>query len=278
MIVKIKIYPLDGGLPKIVDITGPDSLNDALVLDLRPTDAENVLKGGATEYSFDAPQTPSNRAIFDDWQNYQRDAGTAYLYRDAVLEVNGFPARLGKIALMSTNEEIARLTMFFDTEDPFRNMQDLRVNELDWDVIRDTRVAFLVTGGNNPDRYFNGGCNVVTIPAKLRSWPLDGNGDRVVTNSDFYPCISVKDLFYQALQRTTPTAPSTLDDMPQFTDTDLFKNLVIFLNKNRKYDKQWLLSKYGVYAGTLDNTLTFFSAAGYFNAAYLFSNETTDGF
>ena len=86
MIVKIKIYPPQGGLPQFIDIEGPDALVDALVLDLRPTDAENVLKGGATEYSFDAPQTPSNRALFDDWQQYQRDAGTAYLYRDAVLD------------------------------------------------------------------------------------------------------------------------------------------------------------------------------------------------
>jgi hypothetical protein len=241
--VRILIYPIGGGLPVTVDVEGPDSLTDALVLDLRPTDAENVLKGGATEYSFDCPQTPSNRAIFDDWQHYQRDAGTAYLYRDAVLEVDGFPARLGKIALMSATDEIARCTMFFDSEDPFRNLQDLRVNQLDWDVVEDTTIAGLIS-----INYFLGTTNVCTIPAKLRSWPLNGT-DRVVTNADFYPCISVKSLFYQAFQRTTPTAPASIDYLSQWTDNAVFENLVIFLNKNRDYDKAYLLRIYGVYAG-----------------------------
>jgi hypothetical protein len=235
MIVKIKIYPIGGGMPQLIDIEGPDALADALVLDLRPTDAENVLKGGATEYSFDAPQTPSNRLIFDDWQNYQRDAGTAYLYRDAVLEVDGFPARLGKLALMSTTDEVARLTMFFDSEDPFRNLQDLRVNELNWDT-HETDLNSLTNNAN----YFNGSSNVITIPAKLRSWPLDGNGDRVATNADFYPCISVKSLFYQAFQRTTPTAPASIDWDAQWTAAANFENLVIFLNKNNDYDKEYL--------------------------------------
>ncbi len=161
--VRILIYPIGGGLPVTVDVEGPDSLTDALVLDLRPTDAENVLKGGATEYSFDCPQTPSNRAIFDDWQHYQRDAGTAYLYRDAVLEVDGFPARLGKIALMSTTDEIARCTMFFDSEDPFRNLQDLRVNQLDWDVVLDTSISAFSTGLNST-AFFSGASNVLVAP------------------------------------------------------------------------------------------------------------------
>ena len=272
--VRILIYPIDGGLPVTVDVEGPDALTDALVLDLRPTDAENVLKGGATEYSFDCPQTPSNRAIFDDWQHYQRDAGTAYLYRDAVLEVDGFPARLGKIALMSATDEIARCTMFFDSEDPFRNLQDLRVNQLDWTVIPSSSMLGLTT--NLP--YQLSGANVVTIPAKLRSWPVDGNGDRVVTNADFYPCISVKSLFYQAFQRTTPTAPASIDYLAQWTDNAVFENLVIFLNKNRDYDKEYLKRIFAVYAGEKNKTLTFFSTGGYINAAGLFANDSTDGF
>jgi len=257
--VRILIYPIGGGLPLTVDLAGPDALADALVLDLRPTDAENVLKGGATEYSFDAPQTPSNRAIFDDWQHYQRDAGTAYLYRDAVLEVNGFPARLGKIALMSTTEDVARLTMFFDSEDPFRNLQDLKVNELNWDVVPDTDMGLLVRGGFpllQPD-FFNGGKNVVTIPAKLRSWPLEGT-DRVVTNADFYPCISVKSLFYQAFQRTTPTAPASIDGISQFTNNRIFKNLVLFVNKNRGYNKAYLENLLGANVGSDPFTATFY--------------------
>ena len=273
MIVKIKIYPIGGGLPQLIDIEGPDALADALVLDLRPTDAENVLKGGATEYSFDAPQTPSNRLIFDDWQNYQRDAGTAYLYRDAVLEVDGFPARLGKLALMSTTDEVARLTMFFDSEDPFRNLQDLRVNELDWD----THESDFNSLTNNAD-YFNGSSNVITIPAKLRSWPLDGNGDRVATNADFYPCISVKSLFYQAFQRTTPTAPASIDFDLQFTAAANFENLVIFLNKNNDYDREYLRRIYGVFAGQKNFTLTV--GAGVINngATSFIDNDSTEGF
>lgn len=279
--VRILIYPLGGGLPQTVDLEGPDALADALVLDLRPTDAENVLKGGATEYSFDAPQTPSNRAIFDDWQHYQRDAGTAYLYRDAVLEVNGFPARLGKIALMSTTDDVARLTMFFDSEDPFRNLQDLRVNQLEWDVVFSSEIDNLASGGfplgSLFPNFFNGGKNAVTIPAKLRSWPLEGT-DRVVTNADFYPCISVKSLFYQAFQRTTPTAPASIDHLVQWSANPVFEQLAIFLNKNRDYDKEYLRRIYGVYAGTKNNTLTFFTTGGYIPAAFLFSNDSTDGF
>jgi len=277
--VRILIYPIGGGLPLTVDLEGPDALSDALVLDLRPTDAENVLKGGATEYSFDAPQTPSNRAIFDDWQHYQRDAGTAYLYRDAVLEVNGFPARLGKIALMSTTEDVARLTMFFDSEDPFRNLQDLRVNELDWDVVPDTDMGLLVRGGFpllQPD-FFNGGKNVVTIPAKLRSWPLDGT-NRVVTNADFYPCISVKSIFYQAFQRTTPTAPASIDHIAQWTDSNVFKNLVIFLNKNNEYDREYLRRAFGALAGQLNFTLTVPAGLVYNGPATFINNDSTDGF
>ena len=276
--VRILIYPLGGGLPLTVDLEGTDALVDALVLDLRPTDAENVLKGGATEYSFDAPQTPSNRAIFDDWQHYQRDAGTAYLYRDAVLEVNGFPARLGKIALMSTTEDVARLTMFFDSEDPFRNLQDLRVNELNWDVVPDTEIVALAAGGfTGGSTYFNGQKNVVTAPAKLRSWPLQ-SGNRVVTNADFYPCISVKSLFYQAFQRTTPTAPASIDHLSQWSGSDAFENLVIFLNKNRDYDKEYLRREYGAFVGQLNFTLTV--PAGLVNngSATFINNDSTDGF
>jgi hypothetical protein len=253
--VRVLVYPIGGGVPVTLDFEAADSLSDALVLDLRPTDAENVLKGGATEYSFDVPQTPINRAVFDDWQNYQRDAGTAVLYRDGVLEVNGFPARLGKIALMSATDEVARLTMFFDSEDSFRALQDLRVNELDWDVVQDTSTAGLVSIA-----YFSGITNVCTIPAKLRSWPVDGNGDRVVTNADFYPCISVKSIFYQALQRTTPTAPATLDFIAQWCGSDVFENLVIFLNKNRDYDKAYLERKLGAYIGSNPFTAQFYEA------------------
>lgn len=272
--VRILIYPIGGGLPVTVDVEGPDSLTDALVLDLRPTDAENVLKGGATEYSFDAPQTPSNRAIFDDWQHYQRDAGTAYLYRDAVLEVNGFPARLGKIALMSATDEIARCTMFFDSEDPFRNLQDLRVNQLDWDVVPDTVINNMYSDTD----FFTGTSNVVMIPAKLRSWPTDVNGDRVATNADFYPCISVKSLFYQAFQRTTPTAPASIDYLTQWTDSGAFERLTIFLNKNREYDKEYLRRIYGALVGQIDFTLTV--PAGLVNNgnALFINNDTTDGF
>jgi hypothetical protein len=272
--VRILIYPIGGGLPLTVDLEAPDALADALVLDLRPTDAENVLKGGATEYSFDAPQTPSNRAIFDDWQHCQRDAGTAYLYRDAVLEVNGFPARLGKIALMSTTDDVARLTMFFDSEDPFRNLQDLRVNELDWDVVQDTRINNMYSDTS----FFTGISNVVTIPAKLRSWPTDVNGDRVATNADFYPCISVKSLFYQAFQRTTPTAPASIDYLSQWSGSDAFENLVIFLNKNRDYDKEYLRRLYGALVGQLNFALTV--PAGLVNngSATFINNDTTDGF
>ena len=272
--VRILIYPIGGGLPVTVDVEGPDSLTDALVLDLRPTDAENVLKGGATEYSFDCPQTPSNRAIFDDWQHYQRDAGTAYLYRDAVLEVDGFPARLGKIALMSATDEIARCTMFFDSEDPFRNLQDLRVNQLDWDVVQDTRINNMYSDTD----FFTGTSNVVTIPAKLRSWPTDVNGDRVATNADFYPCISVKSLFYQAFQRTTPTAPASIDYLIQWTDSAAFERLTIFLNKNREYDKEYLRRIYGALVGQIDFTLTV--PAGLVNNgnALFINNDTTDGF
>jgi hypothetical protein len=272
MIVKIKIYPIAGGLPQLIDIEGPDALADALVLDLRPTDAENVLKGGATEYSFDAPQTPSNRLIFDDWQNYQRDAGTAYLYRDAVLEVNGFPARLGKLALMSTTNEVARLTMFFDSEDPFRNLQDLRVNELDWDVISDTTLPNL--GSNS--MWTNGG-NVAVIPAKLRSWPLNG-ANRVVTNADFYPCISVKSLFYQAFQRTTPTAPASIDGDAQWSGTDAFENLVIFLNKNNEYDREYLRRAFGAFVGQLNFTLTVPAGLVFNGVATFINNDSTEGF
>jgi hypothetical protein len=275
--VRILIYPLGGGLPQLIDIEGPDALADALVLDLRPTDAENVLKGGATEYSFDAPQTPSNRLIFDDWQNYQRDAGTAYLYRDAVLEVDGFPARLGKLALMSTTNEVARLTMFFDSEDPFRNLQDLRVNELDWDVVEDTGFQMLNYGGWFYKRIFDGTANVVTIPAKLRSWPVDGNGDRVVTNADYYPCISIRDLFYQAFQRTTPTAPASIDYDAQWTAAANFENLVIFLNKNNNYDKEYLRRIYGVYAGGIDVPFVISSAPA-ISVLYPVNNDSTDGF
>jgi hypothetical protein len=279
MIVKIKIYPVDGGLPQLIDIEGPDALADALVLDLRPTDAENVLKGGATEYSFDAPQTPSNRLIFDDWQNYQRDAGTAYLYRDAVLEVDGFPARLGKLALMSTTDEVARLTMFFDSEDPFRNLQDLRVNELNWDVVDDTEMIYLAAGGWLSKSLIIGTANVVTVPAKLRSWPVDGNGDRVVTNGDFYPCISVKDLFYQAFQRTTPTAPASLDWDAQWTNSESFKNLVIFLNKNNDYDREYLRRIYGVLAGTsAPYTATFTFPASYSAIDFVDNDSATPFF
>lgn len=243
--VRVLVYPIGGGVPVTLDFEAADSLSDALVLDLRPTDAENVLKGGATEYSFDVPQTPINRAVFDDWQNYQRDAGTAVLYRDGVLEVDGFPARLGKIALISATDEIARLTMFFDSEDPFRALQDLRVNQLDWDVIQDTRISNMYSN----TQFFTGASNAVTIPAKLRSWPTDVHGDRVVTNADFYPCISVKSIFYQALQRTTPTAPATIDFIQQWCGEKTFERLVIFLNKNRDYDKEYLRRLYGVYAG-----------------------------
>lgn len=257
--VRVLVYPIGGGVPVTLDFEAADSLSDALVLDLRPTDAENVLKGGATEYSFDVPQTPINRAVFDDWQNYQRDAGTAVLYRDGMLEVDGFPARLGKIALMSATDEVARLTMFFDSEDPFRALQDLRVNELDWDVVDSTLVADLA---NNTGIF---GRNVMTAPAKLRSWPVDGNGDRVVTNADFYPCIFVKDIFYQALQRTTPTAPSTLDFIQQWCGEWPFERLVIFLNKNRDYDKEYLRRLYGVYAGAPAP----FVLTGVFPAAYV---------
>jgi hypothetical protein len=274
MMVKIKIYPPQGGLPQFIDIEGPDALVDALVLDLRPTDAENILKGGATEYSFDAPQTPSNRALFDDWQQYQRDAGTAYLYRDAVLEVDGFPARLGKIALMSTTDEIARLTMFFDSEDPFRNLQDLRVNELNWDVVTGTIAPY------NPQNllYTFGLSNVCVIPAKLRSWPVDGNGDRVVTNADFYPCISVKSLFYQAFQRTTPTAPASIDFDPQWTAQANFENLVIFLNKNNDYEKEYLRRAFGALVGQLNFTLTVPAGVVFNGAATFLNNDSTDGF
>jgi len=252
--VRILVYPIGGGMPETLDFEAADSLSDALVLDLRPTDAENVLKGGATEYSFDVPQTPINRRVFDDWQNYQRDAGTATLYRDAVLEVDAFPARLGKLALMSATDEIARLTMFFDSEDPFRALQDLRVNELDWDVVNDTTIAGLVSTA-----YFLGTTNVCTVPAKLRSWPLNG-ANRVVTNADFYPCISVKSIFYQALQRTTPTAPATLDFIAQWCGSDVFENLVIFLNKNRDYDKAYLERKLGAYIGSNPFTAQFYEA------------------
>jgi hypothetical protein len=274
MMVKIKIYPPQGGLPQFIDIEGPDALVDALVLDLRPTDAENILKGGATEYSFDAPQTPSNRALFDDWQQYQRDAGTAYLYRDAVLEVDGFPARLGKIALMSTTDEVARLTMFFDSEDPFRNLQDLRVNQLDWDVVTGTIAPY------NPQNllYTFGLSNVCVIPAKLRSWPVDGNGDRVVTNADFYPCISVKSIFYQAFQRTTPTAPASIDFDPQWTAQANFENLVIFLNKNNDYEKEYLRRAFGALVGQLNFTLTVPAGVVFNGAATFLNNDSTDGF
>jgi len=272
MIVKIKIYPIGGGLPQLIDIEGPEALADALVLDLRPTDAENVLKGGATEYSFDAPQTPSNRLIFDDWQNYQRDAGTAYLYRDAVLEVDGFPARLGKLALMSTTDEVARLTMFFDSEDPFRNLQDLRVNELNWDVVPDTTISYL----RNNTVWTNGG-NVATIPAKLRSWPLNG-ANRVVTNADFYPCISVKSLFYQAFQRTTPTSPASIDGDAQWSGTDAFENLVIFLNKNNEYDREYLRRAFGAFVGQLDFTLSVPAGLVFNGVATFINNDSTDGF
>lgn len=270
--VRILIYPLGGGLPLTVDLEGPDALADALVLDLRPTDAENVLKGGATEYSFDAPQTPSNRAIFDDWQHYQRDAGTAYLYRDAVLEVNGFPARLGKIALMSTTDDVARLTMFFDSEDPFRNLQDLRVNELNWDVVPDTTMATLV----NNSLWTSGG-NVATVPAKLRSWPLNG-ANRVVTNADFYPCISVKSLFYQAFQRTTPTAPASIDHLAQWSGSDAFENLVIFLNKNNDYDREYLRRAFGAFVGQYNFTLTVPAGIVFNGPATFINNDSTDGF
>ena len=270
--VRILIYPIGGGLPVTVDVERPDSLTDALVLDLRPTDAENVLKGGATEYSFDCPQTPSNRAIFDDWQHYQRDAGTAYLYRDAVLEVDGFPARLGKIALMSATDEIARCTMFFDSEDPFRNLQDLRVNELDWDVLPNTTMATLV----NNSLWTSGG-NVATIPAKLRSWPLNG-ANRVVTNADFYPCISVKSLFYQAFQRTTPTAPASIDYLSQWSGSDAFENLVIFLNKNNDYDREYLRRAFGAFVGQLNFTLTVPVGLVFNGSATFINNDSTDGF
>ena len=270
--VRILIYPIGGGLPVTVDVEGPDSLTDALVLDLRPTDAENVLKGGATEYSFDCPQTPSNRAIFDDWQHYQRDAGTAYLYRDAVLEVDGFPARLGKIALMSATDEIARCTMFFDSEDPFRNLQDLRVNELDWDVLPNTTMATLV----NNSLWTSGG-NVATVPAKLRSWPLNG-ANRVVTNADFYPCISVKSLFYQAFQRTTPTAPASIDHLSQWSGSDAFENLVIFLNKNNDYDREYLRRAFGAFVGQLSFTLTVPVGLVFNGSATFINNDSTDGF
>ena len=274
--VRILIYPIGGGLPVTVDVEGPDALTDALVLDLRPTDAENVLKGGATEYSFDCPQTPSNRAIFDDWQHYQRDAGTAYLYRDAVLEVDGFPARLGKIALMSATDEIARCTMFFDSEDPFRNLQDLRVNQLNWDVVPNTGIPALAAGGFiGAATYFNGQKNVVTAPAKLRSWPLDGT-DRVVTNADFYPCISVKSLFYQAFQRTTPTAPASIDYLAQWTDNAVFENLVIFLNKNRDYDKEYMRRIYGVYVGGFDEFIFLRPADVWIPPTFI--NQETDPF
>lgn len=271
--VRILIYPIGGGLPQLIDIEGPDALADALVLDLRPTDAESVLKGGATEYSFDAPQTPSNRLIFDDWQNYQRDAGTAYLYRDAVLEVDGFPARLGKLALMSTTDEVARLTMFFDSEDPFRNLQDLRVNELDWDVVTQTIAPYTPQNLS----FTLGNSNVCVVPAKLRSWPLDTNGDRVVTNADFYPCISVKSLFYQAFQRTTPTAPASIDFDPQFTEAANFENLVIFLNKNNDYDKEYLRRVYGIYAGGENYNLLAFGGIVAVSMSFV-NNDTTDGF
>jgi hypothetical protein len=271
--VRILIYPIGGGLPVTVDVEGPDSLTDALVLDLRPTDAENVLKGGATEYSFDAPQTPINRRVFDDWQNWQRSAGTATLYRDAILEVDGFPARLGKIALMSATNEVARLTMFFDSEDPFRALQDLRVNELNWSVIPSSSMLGLTT--NLP--FTLSGANVVTIPAKYRSWPTNA-GFKVVTNADFYPCIQVKDIFYQALQKTTPTAPATLDFIAQWCGTDVFERLFIMLNKNRDYDKEYLRRVFAVYAGEKNKTLTFFTTGGYINAAGLFANDSTDGF
>lgn len=251
--VRVLVYPIGGGVPVTLDFEAADSLSDALVLDLRPTDAENVLKGGATEYSFDVPQTPINRAVFDDWQNYQRDAGTAVLYRDGVLEVDGFPARLGKIALMSATDEVARLTMFFDSEDPFRALQDLRVNQLDWDVIQDTRISNMYSN----TQFFTGASNAVTIPAKLRSWPTDVNGDRVVTNADFYPCISVKSIFYQALQRTTPTAPATLDFIQQWCGEKAFERLTIFLNKNRDYDKEYLRQNYGVFAGGSADVISF---------------------
>lgn len=272
--VRVLVYPIGGGVPVTLDFEAADSLSDALVLDLRPTDAENVLKGGATEYSFDVPQTPINRAVFDDWQNYQRDAGTAVLYRDGVLEVDGFPARLGKIALMSATDEVARLTMFFDSEDPFRALQDLRVNQLDWDVIQDTRISNMYSN----TQFFTGAANAVTIPAKLRSWPSDVNGDRVVTNADFYPCISVKSIFYQALQRTTPTAPATLDFIQQWCGEKTFERLVIFLNKNRDYDKEYLRRLYGALVGQLDFALTI--PAGLVNNgnALFINNDTTDGF
>ena len=271
--VRLLVYPVGGGLPETLDFEAADSLSDALVLDLRPTDAENVLKGGATEYSFDVPQTPINRRVFDDWQNWQRSAGTATLYRDAILEVDGFPARLGKIALMSATDEVARLTMFFDSEDPFRALQDLRVNELNWDVV-DSDLLNLAFGND----YNLGGTNVATVPAKLRSWPLDGNGDRVVTNADFYPCISVKSIFYQALQRTTPTAPATLDFIAQWCGSDVFENLVIFLNKNRDYDKEYLRRAYGALVGQYNFTLAVPAGIVFNGAATFLNNDSTLGF
>lgn len=271
--VRILVYPIGGGMPETLDFEAADSLSDALVLDLRPTDAENVLKGGATEYSFDVPQTPINRRVFDDWQNYQRDAGTATLYRDAILEVNGFPARLGKLALMSATEEVARLTMFFDSEDPFRALQDLRVNELDWDIIPTTNIPALAV--NFP--FFSGTSNVLAIPAKLRSWPLNGF-NRVVTNADFYPCIQVKDIFYQALQRTTPTAPATLDFIAQWCGSNVFENLVLFLNKNRDYDAEYLRRLYGALVGQLNFTLTVPAGIVINGASTFLNNDTTDGF
>jgi len=267
--VRILVYPIGGGMPETLDFEAADSLSDALVLDLRPTDAENVLKGGATEYSFDVPQTPINRRVFDDWQNYQRDAGTATLYRDAVLEVDAFPARLGKLALMSATDEVARLTMFFDSEDPFRALQDLRVNELDWDIIPITNIPALAI--NFP--FFSGTSNVLAIPAKLRSWPLNG-ANRVVTNADFYPCIQVKDIFYQALQRTTPTAPATLDFISQWCGSDVFKNLVLFLNKNREYDKEYLRRLYGVFVGALNANVNFDNTLTYANSTYIDQENT----
>ena len=194
--------------------------------------------------------------------------------RDAVLEVDAFPARLGKIALMSATDEVARLTMFFDSEDPFRALQDLRVNQLDWNVIQDTRISNMFSN----TQFFTGASNAVTIPAKLRSWPTDVNGDRVLTNADFYPCISVKSIFYQALQRTTPTAPDTLDFIQQWCGEKAFERLVIFLNKNRDYDKEYLRRLYGALVGQLNFTLTI--PAGLVNNgnAVFINNDTTDGF
>jgi hypothetical protein len=164
--------------------------------------------------------------------------------------------------------------MFFDSEDPFRNLQDLRVNELDWSVVQSDSIGVMAMNTG----YFNGTQNVATIPAKLRSWPLDGNGDRVVTNADFYPCISVKSLFYQAFQRTTPTAPASIDWDAQWTAAANFENLVIFLNKNNDYDKEYLRRIYGVFAGQKNFTLTVGAGVVNNGATSFIDNDSTEGF